>query len=61
MPVNEQEAFYDLPEAAYPLCGVAGTPGDVLEGAVFEDSWEYQSVCSLKDANVRSIAVRAHL
>ena len=52
MPVNEQEAFYDLPEAAYPLCGVAGAPGDVLEGAVFEDSWEYQSVCSLKDANV---------
>ena len=38
MPEFEVEAFYDLPDAAYPLHGVAGALGDVVEDAVFENS-----------------------
>ena len=32
------DAFYDRPVVAYPIPGVAGAPGGVVEGAVIENS-----------------------
>ena len=36
MPEFQGYIFYDRPGVAYPLPGVAGAPGDVVEGAEIE-------------------------
>ena len=38
------EVFYDCLQITYPLPRVAGALGDVVEDAVFENSWGYRSI-----------------
>ena len=61
LPFHGSNTSCERSGTVYLLLGVAGGPGDAAEDAVFENSWEYRSICLFKSAKNIERAVDLHL